>query len=176
MKLLIKTEGGTQHYAEYCGFDHDTLLKRTLIRYRQVTATPGLPDNVGPILPMLADNNTSLPVVNTGGSPMMVTQLVHNGQYHTKIITRRIPTEGIAEANWPTVEETVTDYAKPVMVETPVQRKIGEYDAIYWWVFDRRNPEKVSIEHLIEEGLRRRMGASVQPYVFVATNQWLATL
>jgi hypothetical protein len=111
---------------------------------------------------MLVDNTTKVPVVDGEGNPLYSgTEQVIVG-YQKK--NEPLPEGGFVE---------VDDTTKPIYEERPAQSTIGEYDKVFWEMWDERNPNKMAIETAIKEGILRRAG--VGPALqFVATPEYLA--
>jgi len=162
MKLLINQSGPVSTFLKYNGLYHNDDEKYIFVYYSIVKEQPGLPTVAEPQQPMRVDNTTRLPIVDAAGNPVTETRTIHNGQY------AMVTDNGI---------ETYPDYNQPIMVNVQVPKKIGEYNAILWWHWDRRNPVRLqSIEQMIEAAMRRRVEMVNPPYVFVQTAAWLATL
>lgn len=153
---FIASEGGLYHD----GHSH------ILVYVHQRVEQPGLPAIVQEMKPMRVDDTTPIPCVNPDGTPVM-----HQ-------VERQAIDEQGNPLYWQVTNEdgeTYTDYAQPIMEQVQVQRTVGEYTAVKWWHWDRRNPQpQPAIEEMIEEGIRRKVGLSTQPYVFVVTPEFVA--
>ncbi|MDJ1480267.1 hypothetical protein QNI16_07210 [Cytophagaceae bacterium YF14B1] len=162
MEIIIKTEGAVKSYCIYNGLYHNRKQNFIHIFYSLADENPGLPFLEVEQKPMLIDNGTPVNVVDSTGNAVMITVSKPTGAY--------------AQATDQVTGETYTDYNQPLYANVQEEFKIGEYDAVIWWAFDKRNSVKFAIESLIEEGMKRRMGMSNTAYQFIITSEWLATL
>lgn len=167
IKVPISQQGAAVTYIASNGALYHDGQTHILVYVHQRVEQPGLPPVVQPLPPMRVDDSTPVPCVYPDNSPVMHSIQRPSGQYEQGSVVHVNPDTG---------EQTVshyTDYARPILEDVQVQRTIGEYSAVKWWHWDRRNPvPQPSIEEMIEEGILRRIGQSANPYHFVVTDEF----
>ena len=138
----------------YDGLWHNAAERNILVYTSLVVEQTGLPVAAVTQPPMRVDDTTMIPVHKPAGTPLSNT------------VPLMIP------------DPTSVLEPKPMIphptqtVQVPVT--ITEYNMLTWMCFDTRNPLPMAIETIVAEGIRRRLGMSQVPYVFVRTAAWEA--
>ena len=171
IKVPISQQGQAVTYIASNGALYHDGETHILVYVHQRVEQPGLPAIVQEMKPMRVDDTTPIPCVNPDGTALMHTVSRLTGQYVVVEVESVLDDEGqVVQAAY-----SYTDYSQPLYQEVAQQRTIGEYQAVKWWHWDKRNPEpQPAIEEMIEEGIRRKVGLSAQPYVFVVTPEFVA--
>lgn len=168
--LPISQQGSAITYIRYDGLYHSVKDRYIIIYNSLLVVQPGIPAIENEQKPFRVDNSTAIPVLDANMVPVMVTVQEPTGQY--EMIT---PPPYMDANNQPIQPPSYPDYNQPLIASVQKPATIGEYDKLYWEQFDARNPGPAdAIEEIVLGGMRRRMGISSDPYVFVQTAAWLA--